>query len=461
MKKILFIPIDNRPITYSLTKQIADVNKSLELELPKRELLGGLTTKANAQEILSWLKNEETPDLIILSLDTIVYGGLVSSRRGKETYDEIKSSIFSLKEILLDKKEKNKNLKILATSSIMRISNNNVNEEEKEYWDKYGEKLFRCSYEFHKNGSVKTDVPKEILEDYLNTRKRNFEANKIYLNLVEEKIFDYLIYSKDDTGEFGFNVMEAEFFENEIKKRKLNANIKTGADEIPLGLLLRGITEDIPLKIKIVYANPDSTDKISRYEDISVKKCVEAQIKLGLKNGELTNNNPDLILYANNFENKQGDLVFQDIINSSKNELPNFEKPFIIADINNANGSDNKLVENILEKSLDEKFLGYSGYNTSANTIGSALCLGVISYLAKKENLLNENAFKKVLAIRFLDDWGYQANERTKVQESKENFEKLDFSYYEQKINKFLKTNFKAEYSLPWNRSFEIEVTLL
>ena len=31
MKNILFIPIDNRPITYSLTSQIALVNKSLNL----------------------------------------------------------------------------------------------------------------------------------------------------------------------------------------------------------------------------------------------------------------------------------------------------------------------------------------------------------------------------------------------------------------------------------------------
>ena len=38
-----------------------------------------------------------------------------------------------------------KNAAIYAFSSIMRISNNNCNEEEKSYWDKYGKKLFDYS----------------------------------------------------------------------------------------------------------------------------------------------------------------------------------------------------------------------------------------------------------------------------------------------------------------------------
>ena len=49
--------------------------------------------------------------------------------------------------------------KIYAFSSIMRISNNNVNEEEKEYWSDYGTKIFEYSYNFHKECIDETDVP--------------------------------------------------------------------------------------------------------------------------------------------------------------------------------------------------------------------------------------------------------------------------------------------------------------
>ncbi len=458
--KILFVPIDNRPITYLLTKEIADVNKSLNLVMPKREALGGLFCQAKIYEILDWLKYENDPDLIILSLDTIAYGGLVPSRRCRETYEEIKERILLLKEILLSKKNKNPNLKIFATSSIMRISNNNVNEEEKEYWNLWGEKIFQYSYNFHKHQSEETDIPKEILEDYLQTRKRNFEINRLYIKFLEEKIFDYCVFSKDDTGEYGLNVLEGKRLEEEIKSKKLPAIIKTGADEIPLGLFTRGVAEKEEIKIKTIFHYPNSINKISRYEDLSVENCTKAQLSLALPKAKLQNSEYDLILYVNNFEGRQGDLVFQDVINHSENLDINFNSPFIIADINNANGADNGLIEAIFKKGFNSDFLSYSGYNTSANTIGSAICLGVVAYLAKKNNTFCEDALKRALVVRFLDDWGYQANERIKVQKSKEEFKNLIFSYYECKIKQFLNVDFKAKYSLPWERSFEIEVNL-
>ena len=81
----------------------------------------------------------------------------------------------------------------------MRISNNNYNEEEKLYWAEYGKKIFAYSYNFHKNGTkTHSEIPQEILEDYLNTRNRNFEVNKIYLDWQKEGLLDTLVFSKDD-----------------------------------------------------------------------------------------------------------------------------------------------------------------------------------------------------------------------------------------------------------------------
>lgn len=467
MKKICFVPIDNRPITYSLTKEIVSINNT-EIIMPERRFLGGLTKSANIDEILNSIKNASSFDLIVLSMDTIAYGGLVSSRRGSETFDEIKQRILKLEQILKEKKEQNPNLKVYATSSIMRISNNNINEEEKEYWADYGKAIFNYSYTAHTMGCTpKHSIPDEILEDYLQTRKRNFDINRFYLELLEKGVFDYVVFSKDDTGEFGLNVQEAELLQKEIQEKKLNAIIKTGADEIPLGLLLRGVIGDNVLKIGIQYANPNSIDKISRYEDISVKKCVEAQIMLGIQNAQITNDNSDIILYVNNFDNIQGDLVFQDVINERCGfVLP--DKPFVIADINNANGADKGLIDDLFKADLSN-FLGYSGYNTSANSIGSALAIGVITYLAKKTGDFNSEAFKKLIAVRLLDELAYQADIRRSVREQgsasgdfssalKNNLYR--FREYENKVKAFLNIKFEAEYSLPWDRSFEIEINL-
>lgn len=172
-------------------------------------------------------------------------------------------------------------------------------------------------------------------------------------------------------------------------------------------------------------------------------------------------------MLINNFEYEQGDLVLGDVVNSlsKKIELP--KTPYFIADINNANGSDNSLAELLTDKKIEiGTMLGYSAFNTSANTIGSSLCIALNTALALKNGTFNEQAFKKLIAIRFLDDWAYQANIRKAVREAGSDFEdalneQLErFTRFEDKLKNFLDTDFKAKYSLPWKRSFEIEVFL-
>lgn len=469
MLNIKLLPIDNRPITYTLLEQIASIDKGVKLDMPERKFLGGLFYLSDIEEIINWLKKDTVEDFIILSLDTIAYGGLISSRRSNEAFDEIKARLLLLKDILKTKKEKNKNLKIYATSSIMRISNNNVNEEEKPYWNIWGKKIFEYSYWNHRQkvlmemNCVINKVPEDILEDYLQTRKRNFEINRLYFDFLEEGVFDFVVFSKDDTGKYGFNVEEGEKLQIEAKKRNLNAIVKTGADEIPMGLFLKALSGKKPVKIKTVYKNQNSTSLVSRYEDLPVKDCVEGQIKIGLENALNKVENPDVVLYVNNFDVEQGDLVFQDVVNEGTFKIDK-TVPYIIADINNANGSDSKFVEEFIKDKADENFLGYSGYNTSANTIGSALAIGIMTYFAKKEGRYNKEAFKDLIATRLLDDWAYQANIRKKIQNIEDkDFEKAlknsieDFRPYEDKIKNFIEKDFRVEYSLPWKRSFEAE----
>jgi len=468
MKKIALIPIDNRPICYTLIEQICAVNEGLKLYLPKRELLGGLLDTADVSGIFEWLKTLPEVDYIIISLDTLAYGGLVPSRRIPDSYEQVRARLEGFKEVL-----KASGAKVFAFSSIMRISNNNINEEEKEYWNPWGKRIFEFSYYQHKSRALKeyncvyNRVPAEILDDYLLTRKRNFEINRLYLDWLSEGVLDTLVYSKDDTGEYGLNVEEAQTLEKEAKTRNLNAIIKTGADEIPLSLLTRAILDSDNVKVAPLFIFPDSKGKISKYEDISVENCVKSQLSLaGTEFAALEN--AEIVMVVNNFQFEQGDLVLGDVINTFKGEFQFPKIPYFVADINNANGSDNGLVRKILDKKFETlDLLGYSAYNTSANTIGSVLCIAVNAYLAKKKGLFNLNAFKRLMAVRFLDDWAYQANIRKAVREGYLDFEEglnaniVEFKHYEEKISKFLDFEFEAKYSLPWKRSFEIEVKLL
>ena len=466
MKNIIFIPIDNRPVCYQLPLQIIKMNPEYKLLMPDINLMGNLKKTADISSIIKWLDKIDNADIIIAALDTIAYGGLIPSRRSNNSFEEIKERIIDFSNTA-----KKKNAKIFAFSSIMRISNNNINEEEKEYWNLYGTKIFNYSYNIHKSETEKTEeivrnaeiaakeVPDNILSDYLKTRKRNFEINKLYIELKKQGLFDTLVFSKDDCSQYGLNVKEAE----ELTTLSENINgiyIKTGADEIPLTLLSRAINKNKKVKIAPVYTNPESIEKISRYEDIAVEKSVKSQIELS--GGIVSDiNNCDLILLVNNFKNIQGDLVmnYEEPLFDKDLSLP--EKPYFIADILNANGSDDNFVKAFLDKEDIGDFYGYAAWNTTGNTLGSAISTALMLYCAENPDF---EAFWNLQLTRFLDDWAYQANVRRIFYQNNNEISKLKtyIQEYEKIVcNKFKIENIQIKYTFPWNRLFEINVELI
>lgn len=462
--KIALIPIDNRPVCYNLPKEIAAIDGDLELVLPDRKYLGGLNSFADTDAILHWLDKLEGLDAIIVSLDTIAYGGLISSRRSKQSFEEIKEKLELFREKL-----NLYNGKVYAFSSIMRISNNNVNEEEKEYWDKYGTQIFEYSYNFHKDGTDESEIPPEILNDYLATRYRNFKINKMYAQWLEQGLFAALVYSKDDCAEFGLNVMEAEILA-EMVKGKGTALVKTGADEIPLSLFSRAVCElnNGAPKISAKFLAPENIHLISKYEDISIAKCVQSQIELA-GGVVVEEKDSDLAILVNNFEEQQGEIVMGVKTQPFSGQFSLPKKPYMLADVRFANGADNIFIEKLFKKPLNfDTFYGYSGWNTSANTLGSLICAGIVRHFAKN---YNEESFKKLQMTRFLDDWAYQANVRQALKKNKmsklqsllrPDFRKLErlMSPFEKRLKKLFGLKVQVKYKFPWKRFFEIEAVV-
>ena len=478
---IAFIPIDNRPVCYTLPEQICAIDSDINLFMPKREFLGSLTKYADVEAIFDWLKKLPQMDAIVMCLDTVAYGGLIPSRRCSDTFEKIKTRVENLKKIL-----ENKKAKIYAFSSIMRISNNNVNEEEKEYWSKWGKKIFEYSYQTHKLGTescITNVIPSEILDDYIATRKRNFEINKLYLEYQKQGLFNTLVFSKDDCAEYGFNVQEAKALE------KLGGFVKTGADEIPLTLLARAIMKKLKpvseketsrvgktqcfhrdkcqetgMKIAPIFLVPECKDLISNYEDVSIEKSVKGQIELaGCSVCEP--DDADILLYVNNFEDHQGEIVMKVPTQTFSGKWQKPSKPYMVADVRFANGADNAFVKQLFEVGFDENFLGYSAWNTSANSLGSLICGAIVFKWAKMQNNVGKDFyfgrdFLKLQTVRLLDDWAYQANVRQQLTSPDEKLVKELMKPYEEKVFEVLGVNYDTSYKFPWNRLFEVEVCI-
>ena len=91
--KIGFIPIDNRPVCYTLVKLTGEINSEVEICIPDRRFLGDLKKTADTNELFNWIKNLQDLDYLIISLDTLSWGGLIPSRRSNETLFEIEKRL--------------------------------------------------------------------------------------------------------------------------------------------------------------------------------------------------------------------------------------------------------------------------------------------------------------------------------------------------------------------------------
>lgn len=478
---IALLPLDNRPVSYLLPKQIADFS-GVNLILPERENLGDLKRGSNLPYIETWLNDtvgtgRDQSLQLIIALDNLVYGGLVQSRKHSKSLDELKRKISFIKEL-------NK-IKKYGFSSILRISNNNNAEEEKEYWKDYGEKIFNWSILMHKVGrGVKEErisheeliekwyqsaklIPSDILSDYKGHRDKNFTINLEWLESLHNNCFQHLIFSCDDSSKYGMNVVEAEYLKEEIKKHNFSklATVTSGTDETPLVLLTKAILEKSKIKpaISIYFNSIEGMNQNAKYESCSIYASVLNQLKiLDIEIKELEKS--DIALYIHLADSIQGDHIFGELPKDTKNNasklikfLEETSKPFILIDLAYANGADPVLIELLLKAKINWNMCyGYAAWNTCTNSIGSALAIGINRWIAEMRKTFSKEAFKKCLLTRFLDDYAYQTQIRhSKITEQEIN-EKI--KTYVQKFSTLLSLdNIKVNCKLPWKRSFEVE----
>src|SRR5579885_2517750 len=116
--KALLIPLDDRPVTYVFPSMIAN-SAGIEIIAPPRSLMGSLFHAAQIDSLIGWINTtlERTPpDVVIIGLESILYGGLITSRRCEDPAKTVSKRLAGLRKWRPPGKDKPK---IFAQSSIM------------------------------------------------------------------------------------------------------------------------------------------------------------------------------------------------------------------------------------------------------------------------------------------------------------------------------------------------------
>lgn len=488
---IIFVPIDNRPCTMIFPMQLAEIG-GYEIKIPPENLLGRFKNRGDSNEILNWLyENTKKEDILLLSLDMLVYGGLVASRNMNNSTSECEENAKKIEEFLKTKPAS----KVIVFSSIMRTLPTFTNEKillQVEKIKKNIKKLYPTPF---LSKSEFSDTLKEISKDtemetffseYILCRKRNFDINLKVCEWRKNNLIDRLLIGLDDVVCVGPNTLEAEKIKILMKDDE-KTTVCNGTDELAMLAEAMIIKDESSLNptFAIHYSSKDGAFKKTIYESKPIKDVVEEYINAsGCK---VVKENADIDLFCKVHPKGQKETEVQHLEKNEKDEIfvnQIFEfiknnKNVAIADVKYANGADIHFTKVLLKKVYPNLLISYAAWNTSGNTLGTTISHAIIRYIAKKLNRSNDSTHMKFIFERFLDDYIYQSIIRTKMKVKclvngisplgmKENEEEKisniinrDMKKYADKLSKIGFKNNSLKFikaNLPWSRLFEVSI---
>lgn len=434
-KTIIFVPHDNRPISF---KQTADNIRDLGYEVltPPEELLGNRENPyAKPEELSKWvIENAKKADAAVISSDSMVYGSLVASRKHNLSEDVVLARVHNFEKI----HQANPNMKLYVFGSIMRTPQTSEasGSEDANYYAQYGTDIARYTAltdkleqdrlthkERKQLQQYEQKIPKAALDDWLSRRQGNFLVSKNLIDLARNDVITYLALGCDDNAKYSQTNKERRAIDNygsdlgELKYQSV-----AGIDEIGYVLLTRAVNNlqgDIPF-VSVHYAKGTGENTIPAYSNEPIKNSIVTHIKMAGGMKVNSDKGADLVFMVNtNFDGTTGaanDLNNVYIPNENIIDFVNMvdeavqaNKKVGIGDITFGNGSDNALMFSLYGKNLLDKLNAYSGWNTPTNSTGYALAMGMGANYTDRVGIL------KMLEVRYLDDWLYQANIRQAV----------------------------------------------
>lgn len=431
---ILFIPHDDRPVSF---QQPVEVVSQLGYKIisPTLEVLN------NPDKLWTWF-NENAPvaDAAVISSDVLLYGGLIPSRSHQIPQEILTVRVQNFKSV----RKQNPNLKMYVFGSLMRTPQNGTpgDREEPDYYGQYGADIFQLTCLLDKQeidkltfkekralDDLERNIPDEILDDYFARRLKNLLATKSLIDLADDAVIDYFVIGRDDNSPLSQTHRENRIL-LECMKNIPNAQSIVGIDEYAMLLLTRAVNDlrgSVP-SVYVKFNRGTGAKTVPAYSDEQIGNSIHEQILIA---GAVPVSKPDradFVLFVNT--DPEGDTFhfhnsfppqalskreqkyfmknakkFSDMVSDAVNK----NLPVGVADIIFANGSDNFLMNQLRDKNLLFKLQAYGGWNTATNTTGFTLGAGI---LAKK---MRRQSVERLLAVRYLDDWAYQANVRTQI----------------------------------------------
>lgn len=430
MKKIVYLPLDERPCNAGYVCAISEGNPSYSLVSPELSELGKKKTPADFGAVRSFLLREcRDADQLVIALDTLLYGGIIPSR----LHNIDKSELLERLDLLGEIKRQNPGLYVSAFSLVMRCPCYSDSSEEPDYYAECGREIFLYGQNEHKyrlgeitreeyeSERTRLSVCEPYIADYEERRDVNFNCLLAALCKVGEYIDEFTIL-QDDSNARGYTAMDREKVLRTVEQRGIDLDTYPGADEAGLTLLARAATriEGRAPRIFVAYPREGAADVVPIYEDREIHKTASAQIKSAGAVECFSEDEADIVLFCNLNDDRTYDVY----LNYTKQTDEGYTETFVkriaetvkngrgaaIADVAYCNSGDLNFTLALDREVGVFNLFGYAGWNTASNTLGTVICQAVLRYLYG-----DTACHRRFTALRIMDDVVYSADVRREM----------------------------------------------
>ncbi|MEX5286020.1 DUF4127 family protein [Selenomonas sputigena] len=418
--RLLLVPLDGRPPCRQFVLDAADI-KGIEVSAMPYEFQDYYTAPGDTKALQAWLKeNIGTADTVILSIDQLLYGGLLAAREARQSPAEIEEFIAFLREL----HEQNPRARLCAFSILPRMTppasidgyyDNKYLLEYSRLADRYA--LEGRPEDAEKMQELAQKIKPASLAQYLALFEQNEHLSRALITLVEEGVLTRLLLGQDDGETYSIPNIEKRRLQELLTQKQLpqeKAAIVHGADELALTLLaaLPAETASPRPRIYVDWNDAAAPDMVLPFMAISLQET--AWEKIALFGGEPadTPENADFVLFiAAGSEKTVGSR------SESAERLAHYLTagvPVALVDLSKHFAAEETLLPLLIEREVPvEQLIAYAGWNTASNSIGTALSEAMLFSAAKREVKTKEETLRlyaanlKFLNNRFLEDYFY------------------------------------------------------
>ena len=492
---IALVPLDERPVNVQIPIEVAQIAGST-LELPPAEAMPVFRAPADFDSLAAWVRDigsRPAVTRLVVCIDTLVFGGIIPARITGQGVTESVGRLDVLREVAKSRPD----VAILAASLVMRASDSYSAVEEPKYWSEYGRELHRFGGDLHKavrddiegtpvDAGATVHIPERILRDFEARRLRNHIVNLTTIALHEEGTIDTLAITADDTAPLSAGSIEQTWLRHWQRALPRGREVLSypGADEVGAVLVARALVKHLrPPVIQVKCGEYDGLERVPNFENVSLRDSIARQIAAigGRIAGE--GETADIVLVAHAPDPAHGDYFGAQPAGdpaATAATIATIEQALesgalvALADVRFSNGADPELVDELARRGTLLKLAAYAGWNTAGNSIGSALAHAVARWGGAQTASVNLEAAKRALLTRIVEDRGYQSGIRQRIQREilggsikpvSPKLVRAACAAIQIDLQEYLTQLTGGGWqvmavTLPWQRSFEIELTI-